>query len=401
MSEVPPLPRQQGSEDSGPPQTRSRSIDHDGVYRYANGALLDSILGPPESRETMADSLLAGTRPEERRRIALLVKNLNPTGGNRVILRLFDHLQASPLTEMHVLVVPETKPHIGALADLIACKRRYRTAASVGRAWRPVKPEAFDVVLSTSRRTLDFVRDFGHPAHVHLLQAIEAWDTVNSASFCEFCVERGYPTPEECVDLVRRIGISHDVWYLDQVAAAGGVLAVSDYLRSAVRYLTGSDDTKVSIPEWHIKGDARAGDRSIDALFFVRGFGYNGDALAIEVMNAMPPEYRVTVVAARRARAEVKAIRRRSGVSIVREPPDAVLAELFASSRVVVHPSLCNGGGSIPIEALALGCSVVASRTGWLLGTQSEGPLTIVDRHDPQEYLSTVLRVLAPRGLSE
>jgi glycosyltransferase involved in cell wall biosynthesis len=126
----------------------------------------------------------------------------------------------------------------------------------------------------------------------------------------------------------------------------------------------------------------------------VRGFSYNGDALAIEVANAISHKYRVAVVAAQRAKALVKAIHRRDTVTIVRDPSDAALAELFASSRLVVHPSLCNGGGFVPVEALSFGCAVVASRTGWLLAAESQEPLIIVDRHDPEIYLAEALRIL-------
>ncbi|MFA6577428.1 MAG: glycosyltransferase [Nocardioides sp.] len=326
-------------------------------------------------------------------KIALLTKNLNPSGGNRVIMRLFDQMAESGQAELHVFVVPEPRAPIQALRHLAACKRRYGAAASVKLATRPLRPGEFDVLISTSRRTLDFVGDLGHPAHVHLLQAIEAWDTVNSAPFLEHCADRGYPGPDACVDLVRKIGLPHDLHYLERVAAAGRILTVSEYLASAVAYMGGTPDVRVSVPDWHIKRSGPAPGRSIDALFFVRGFVYNGDALAVAVADAMPQETRVTFVASPRAKREMKSLHGRAGLSVVQDPSDAALAGLLAAARVVVHPSLCNGGGSIPIEALALGCSVVASRTGWLWPAESRGPLQVVDEHDPEKYLSKAMRL--------
>lgn len=196
------------------------------------------------------------------------------------------------------------------------------------------------------------------------------------------------------MDLVRQIGLSHDLHYLDQVGAAGRILTVSEYLASAIAHMGGKPDVRVCVPDWHIKRSGPAGGRSIDALFFVRGFVYNGDALAVAVGNAMPQRCRVTFVASPRAKQEMKCVRRRAGLAVVQDPTDAALAELFAATRVVVHPSLCNGGGSIPIEALALDCAVVASRTGWLWLAGSRGPLHVVDKHDPEEYLSEVMRLL-------
>lgn len=147
--------------------------------RYANGSLLDSLLGPADSRDRLAEHVLVPRQPSRAMRIALLTKNLNLSGGNRVIMRLFDQLAESHQAEVHVFVVPEARVHIGALRHLVACKRRFAAAASVRLATRPIHPGDFDVLVSTSRRTLDFVDDLTHPAHVHLLQAIEAWDTVN------------------------------------------------------------------------------------------------------------------------------------------------------------------------------------------------------------------------------
>lgn len=108
----------------------------------------------------------------------------------------------------------------------------------------------------------------------------------------------------------------------------------------------------------------------------------------------MPHHRRVVFVAAARAKQEMKSLHRRAGVEVVQDPSDAVLADLFAATRVVVHPSLSNGGGIIPMEALALDCAVVASRTGWLWAVGSTGPLCVVDRHDAATYSSRTASLL-------
>ncbi len=203
------------------------------------------------------------------------------------------------------------------------------------------------------------------------------------------------PGPEECIDLVRHIGLPQDVRYIEQIAAVSSVLTVSAYLASAIGYAGPAKHVEVHEPELNIRGSGGRGERHIDVLLFVRGFVYNGDDLAVAVANALAGRpYRITIVAARRAKADLKAVQKRDQVSIVYEPSDDALAELFASTRVVVHPSLCNGGGFIPLEALSFGCAVVASRTGWLLSARSKDALVVVDRHDPEIYLSEVLRVL-------
>ncbi|MDD5204651.1 MAG: hypothetical protein PHS17_04480, partial [Desulfobacterales bacterium] len=151
------------------------------IGRYIDPSGSHRPLPVPVRRVDLARSLLT---PEQnqgcRTRIALLIKSMKRSGGNRVIVDLFDRLCKFRHTEVHVFVVPDRPPHIGEVQNLILARRRYRAAASVTRTRRAVNPGEFDLLISTSRRTLDFVTDLAHPAHVHLLQAIEAWDSVNS-----------------------------------------------------------------------------------------------------------------------------------------------------------------------------------------------------------------------------
>lgn len=329
-------------------------------------------------------------------KVALLVKNLTPSGGNRVILHLFDALQRLPGVEVHVLVVPEARRGIRDVWNLIACKRRYGAAASVRRLSRPADPGAFDLLISTSRRTLDFVADLSHSAHVHLFQAVEAWDSENSGAFLEHCRDERYPDGRETIDLVRRIGIARDVRYVDQIASTQRFLAVSGYLADAARHAGGPSEVTVRVPPLTLRGAGGGTERDIDVLLFLRGFVYNGDdvtsALAHELADT---RLRVAVVAGNYCRAaQVRALGRRERLTILREPQDGALAALYASARAVVHPSLSNGGGFIPFEALSFGCAVVASRTGWLASAEGGGPLSIMDRHDLNAYLGALMRSL-------
>lgn len=365
------------------------------IQKFLDGMSPQAAFGQEGPQADLARGLLAtvGSRNGSRR-IGLLVKNLNMSGGNRVIMNLFDRLTESEDAEVHVFVVPEAKRHLGELFSLAACKRRYGAAASVRRATRPIDPSEFDALISTSRRTLDFVADLDHPAHFHLLQAVEVWDTLNSAEFLNYCGVQGYPGPEACIDVIREIGLPQDVRYVGQIAATRRFLTVSEYLELAARYLgCAADDIIVREPIPNIRGASRV-ERTIDLLLFLRGFSYNGDDLAVALANALADKpYRVAVVAGRRAKPLVKTLIKRGGLSVVYDPPDEALAELFAATRVVAHPSLHNGGGFIPIEALCFGCSVVASRTGWLL-TEGKGRLTVVERHDPVIYLAEIERIL-------
>jgi hypothetical protein len=362
----------------------------------ANALLLERLLGPEAELDRLGDALLA-RHPARTVPIGLLTKNLTASGGNWVIMRLFDQLVATGRAEVHVFVVPEEGAHVGVLRNLVACRRRYAAAASVKPALRAVRPADFDVLLSTSRRTLDFVADLSHPAHVHLFQMIEAWRTMSSDALLDRCRRLGYPGPGESVALVRELGIPEDLRYLEQVGATRRFVAVSEFLASAAASLGAAKDVDVRVPDRHVKRSGPALPRNIDALFFLRGQVHKGDDLTLQVANAMPDASRVTVVVAPGASRAARRLHRRPGLVTASDPPPPVLADLLASSRVVVHPSLCEGGGSIPVEALALACQVVASRTGWLLRAESGGPLSVIERHDPELYLAEVLRRLGAR----
>src|SRR5260370_31775421 len=47
-------------------------------------------------------------------------------------------------------------------------------------------------------------------------------------------------------------------------------------------------------------------------------------------------------------------------------PSDALLAQLYADARLFVYPSLYEGFGFPPLEAMSLGCPVLATRTSSL-----------------------------------
>lgn len=349
----------------------------------------------PKAYADMARILLPGAK-DAARRVALLVKNLKVSGGNRVILALYDQLQRTDQVEVHVRVVPEARPHVRELWNLIACKRRYGAAASVTRIVRPLDPGAFDVLVSTSRRTLDFVADLSHPAHVHLLQAVEAWDTENAPPFLDYCRTRHYPGPEECIELVHRIGLPQDVRYVRQLSEVRRVLAVSDYVGGAIRHAGRPDSVTVCAPPLPLAGTGGHTERTLDVLLFLRGFAYTGDDMVVAIANALADKpYRVVVVAGNYStRRQLRGLHQRERLSVVRDPPAAALASLYAASRVVVHPTLCSGGGFIPFEARSFGCAVVASRTGWLMSGESGDRLAIVQSHDLQTYLRAIVRLL-------
>lgn len=334
------------------------------------------------------------------RRIALLVKNLRPSGGNRVIMQLFDELQSMLGVEMHVFVTPETAFPFSGYGSYLSCKQRYGAAKSVRRPLRAVNPADFDVVVSTSRRTLDYVSDLGHPAHVHLLQALEAWHTENTDAFLTFCRTRHYPQASDCIDLVREIGLRRDTRYLQQIASVRCVQTVSDHLAEIIGLCGVADRIAVREPELPILcSEAKERERDIDVLMLLRGFVYNGDDMTLALARSLAGSSRslAVVVSAYCPPEQAAALSALPDLRLIRNPPPGDLANLYARSRTVVHPPLCAGGGFMPFEALSFGCSVAASRSGWLCRATGGERLAVIDRHDPALYVEAIERFLSAR----
>ena len=69
---------------------------------------------------------------------------------------------------------------------------------------------------------------------------------------------------------------------------------------------------------------------------------------------------------------------------------EETLGELFSKSWIVVHPSLSEGFGSIPQEAIQHDCYVISSKTGWLIDHESHEKVKVVKKHSFDKiFLST------------
>ncbi|HEY2746212.1 MAG TPA: glycosyltransferase family 1 protein [Polyangia bacterium] len=79
---------------------------------------------------------------------------------------------------------------------------------------------------------------------------------------------------------------------------------------------------------------------------------------------------------------------------------DAELRALYEEAACFVFPSLYEGFGLPPVEALACGCPTVVARTAALLETCGDAVLCF-DPHDPRDAAAVIGRVLADASLRE
>jgi glycosyltransferase involved in cell wall biosynthesis len=83
------------------------------------------------------------------------------------------------------------------------------------------------------------------------------------------------------------------------------------------------------------------------------------------------------------------------GGSVVAMPKvsDELLAEAYAGAKLFVYPSLSEGFGIPPLEAMSLGCPVLASRGGSIPEVCGDAPFYF-DAEDQSSFASQLLRAL-------
>lgn len=79
--------------------------------------------------------------------------------------------------------------------------------------------------------------------------------------------------------------------------------------------------------------------------------------------------------------------------------PDEQLFALYSQAAALIYPSLAEGFGFPPLEAMACGCPVVVSNTSSLPEVVGEAGL-LVDPHSPAHIAEAVGRILTDRALA-
>jgi glycosyltransferase involved in cell wall biosynthesis len=90
----------------------------------------------------------------------------------------------------------------------------------------------------------------------------------------------------------------------------------------------------------------------------------------------------------------------RSSVRIIRDVPDADMAELYGRAAAFAYPSFHEGFGLPALEAMACGVPIVVSDCSSLPEVAGEAGL-LADPHDPAAFASQILRTLREPALRE
>ena len=79
--------------------------------------------------------------------------------------------------------------------------------------------------------------------------------------------------------------------------------------------------------------------------------------------------------------------------------PDADTAALVRNAAVLVHPTLGEGFGFVPLEAMAVGTPVIAAGVSAVPEVAGEGAVLIDDPSDPRAWASAIRQVLDDGGM--
>ncbi len=158
------------------------------------------------------------------------------------------------------------------------------------------------------------------------------------------------------------------------VASADHVLVISESTRRDLVELFGTDPAKITVtplgvtvapstrPAWAGEADAGpfllyVGDRTTPYKNFARLL----DALASPEVD---PDLRLVCLGPAATTTDEQADLRRRGLDrrvLIRSGTDGELAWIYANAAALVYPSLYEGFGLPPVEAMACGCPVIAS----------------------------------------
>ncbi len=164
------------------------------------------------------------------------------------------------------------------------------------------------------------------------------------------------------------------------LSQADAILCVSEYSRRDLLHFYDLDEKKTSVVHHGLSplaGAPQMEQRScpVDApylLYVGSRTEYKNFMLLLRAfaLSGLAQDYRLLAVGGRPSSAEEQAKISRLGVEgrgiLMSRASDPALADLYRHASLFVYPSLYEGFGFPPLEAMSLGCAVLANRTSSL-----------------------------------
>lgn len=184
-------------------------------------------------------------------------------------------------------------------------------------------------------------------------------------------------------------------YYEGAARRADVVITISEFARTRMIDLLGIPGERIRVAHLGVDADAytpQLGARGEFVLYPARGWKHKNHARLIEAMRLVRAE-----------RPELRLVLTGGGLDSLGELPDWVevrglvsgdeLRELYRSAAVLAFPSLYEGFGLPPLEAMASGCPVAATDAGSVPEVCGDAAV-LFDAEDPSAIASGILDAL-------
>ena len=240
-------------------------------------------------------------------------------------------------------------------------------------------------IITTSKKTLNYVCNIESEYHIHYCQHIETWDLYKSNYFKNYCVKKSYPNSSEFFKITSKKSLfnSNDHKYLNKLYLIKNFLTVSSYLKNILLLFNKTASIKIIKVNPHINLYLKKNitKKNNFCLFFLRGHDVKGDDLIERIIFSHKINRPLVIVISYIPNISLLLKLKLFKIKFYVKPSDNKLSILYRNSAVVVHPSLSEGFGSVPQEGIRYNCKVIASKTGWLVGKKSSKDLKIISKH--------------------
>jgi glycosyltransferase involved in cell wall biosynthesis len=336
-------------------------------------------------------------------KVLFIVENAVDSGGNRVIfISIKDSISCGNDVEVAYILrkVQKIKDIFGFFKDYIGMLFKYRNI-KIKLLNQPISSDEYDQVITTGRRCLEFLTDLSSKKHVHLIQHLEVWSTFKSKYFMDLSRQSGYATSSETLKCVVELECPEELAYISRLKKVKSFLTVSNYLERILIELNPraninvSEPPEISYPLEAYAKKKQANKKKYDLLFFIRGLKFKGDELVEEIIKSIIVDQNklsiLVVISGKAKKLELLDSR----ITYIHKPSDFEMAKLYSESKILINPSLTEGYGAVPREALLYGCKCIASNTGWLQDTNDSGEnLMIINKHSKQLYLDAIYKMM-------
>ena len=330
------------------------------------------------------------SKPEK---VLYVVENAVDSGGNRVIASYIKNERETNDVDVVFILrkITRFRDIAGLIKDYIGMFFKYRSQFSI--ACGEIDTGRYDRVVTTGRRTLEFIDCLDSNKHTHLIQHIEAWKSLQSPDFEKESKTRGYLSGVQTIDFILKFDDPDEYGYLRRLKKIRKFLTVSKYLSNILREVSPSSHIMVNEPpeiSFPYNKFNEQLTRHIDVVFILRGLRFKGDALTEELINHYKKIPRVKMLVILSGKAKL----RDRTIEILSKPNDRQLAQVYSLTKCFVAPSLSEGFGAIPREVIQYGANCVTSNTGWIQNSEKHQLLHIVEKHDLEEYVSKINAVI-------